>query len=314
MSIVEAKPNISVLMSVHNGRKYLVEAVESILNQTFRDFEFIIVDDGSSDGSTEILKYYAGRDSRVRLIIQENQGLTKSLNTALGIARGEYIARMDADDISRLDRFANQLSFLRAHPEVVCVGAEVELVTEDGIRLGVRNHPNGHESIRRRLLLGDGGAMTHPVILFRREIALKIGGYDENFTTTQDLDFYLRLSEVGFLENLPEILLDWRQHPRSVNRTQSDTWRLMKTLAVEKTIVRIGGAAYAAQLFKGEGTFNFASDRIELAKFACKNQRKREAIELLSSVVRTGPKRRDAFKNMCKIYLIIFISFFKKYI
>jgi len=296
--MIPTNPTVSVLMSVHNGRKYLAEAVESILKQTFKHFEFIVVEDGSTDGSDEMLKCYARLDPRIRLVSQENQGLTRSLNTGLSIARGEFIARMDSDDIAYPQRLEVQLELLRRSPELVCVGAEVELITEHGICLGPRHHPREHDAIRASLLTGDGGAMTHPVIMFRRTALEKIGGYDEHFDTAQDLDFYLRLSEIGKLENLNETLLKWRQHPDSVNRKKSETWSLSKSLAIEKTIARIGGKDYARQLFKVIPHFSFPADRISLGNLALRNGRNREAAHFFLIELKNGKYRYSAIKNL----------------
>src|SRR4051812_26679567 len=126
-----ASPTVSVLMAVYNGEQYLREAVNSILSQTFKDFEFIIIDDGSTDRSPELLASYARADSRVKLISRPNKGLTKSLNEGLHAARGEFVARMDGDDISLPERFERQVSYLREHPEVVLVGSRVEFIDPD---------------------------------------------------------------------------------------------------------------------------------------------------------------------------------------
>lgn len=302
----DSVPLVSVVMSVYNGRPYLDKAVESILSQTFRDFEFIIIDDGSTDGSIEDLKRYAACDSRIRLVIQENRGLTKSLNTGLKLACGKYIARMDADDIAFPERFEKQVAALDENPNLVMLGANVELITEYGIRLGLRPQGKGHGDIRRRLLLGDGSAMTHPVVMYHRQAALDIGSYDERFSTGQDLDLFLRLSEVGLVENLPETLLDWRQHMESINRTQFSTWRAMKILALEKTLERIGIKQFAEDIFGAENEFWFPKGCLELGQFALKNERYREASHFFQRELKNGPRKRDAFKQLSKVAIFAF--------
>lgn len=305
-------PAISVVMSVHNGVKYLLQAIESILNQTLYDFEFIIVDDGSTDGASQILETYAKTDSRIVLVGQANQGLTKSLNKALYLARGDFIARMDSDDVAHPHRLETQLAFLNSHPDIVCVGSEVELISENGIRLGPRNQPREHDEIRRLLLLGDGGAMTHPAIMFRREQAIKIAGYDEQFLTAQDLDFFLRISEVGRVANIDEILLDWRQHPQSINRTKSDTWRSMKIVAIEKTIERIGAHNYSSQLFCDHQSFYFPSTGFELAGRAFRNNRRKEAFQILFNEICIGRNRARALMKVLKYSTFMLPIFLKK--
>lgn len=245
-------PHISVIMAVHNGRPYLPAAIDSILAQTLRSLEFIIIDDGSSDGSSELLDTYFARDSRIRIIHQSNRGLTASLNHGLSLARAPLIARMDADDISMPERFEKQAHFLKAHEDHVLVGAEVLMVSPDGFPLRLRGHPREHENVRRELLLGDGGALTHPVVMFRKSALDQVGLYDESFSTTQDLDLFLRLSEVGKAANLAEVLLHWRQHPQSVNRTRSATWSSYKQRALHKTLSRIGFEQYLRESFPDE--------------------------------------------------------------
>src|SRR3989344_927550 len=146
------KPSVSVLMSTYNGAVYLRQAINSILNQTFTDFEFIIVDDNSTDNSGEILRSY--NDPRIR-IIQNNKniGLTKSLNKGLKEAQGKYIARMDADDVSLLDRLKEQYNFLEAHPTIALVGSWAESMDEYGIVTEIRKVPTDPETIRFELVL-----------------------------------------------------------------------------------------------------------------------------------------------------------------
>ena len=137
-------------MGVYNGEKYLKESVESVLSQTFSDFEFIIINDGSTDGSTEMLQSYS--DSRIRLYHQENRGLTASLNRAISLAKGKYIARQDADDISMEMRFEEQFRFLERNPDVVIVGSSCILIDERDRQIGSWHFPNSDVEIRLRIL------------------------------------------------------------------------------------------------------------------------------------------------------------------
>jgi glycosyltransferase involved in cell wall biosynthesis len=294
-------PAISVLMAVHNGEKFLAEAVESILNQSFGDFEFVIVDDGSVDNSKRMLSAYAARDTRIRLISQVNQGLTKSLNTALQLARGEFIARFDADDISLPRRFEQQVSALRSNATLVLIGSEVELITDDGLFLGVRGHATSHHEIRKRLLLGDGSALTHPAVMIRRSSLTGIGGYDETFTVAQDLDLFLRLSEIGGVSNLPYTLLLWRQHDSSVNRTRTALWAEVKRRAIKNTINRIGAAEYAKALFYRAETIFPSSDLLSLGSFAEQRGRYDSATKIYLRAMRDAKLRRPAAKRLFAI-------------
>ena len=254
-SVEASPPAVSVVMSVWNGERYLPQAVESILEQSFRDFEFIIIDDGSTDGSLRILKGFAARDKRIRLVTRENRGLTISLNESIALAGGEFIARMDADDISLPARFAGQVAYLREHPDCVIVGAEVMLMDQDGDSLCLRGHPQSHDLIDRACLLGRVDALTHPVVMMRKSALEKIGGYNAAIKL-EDLDLFLRLCEVGKAHNLPQVYLRYRQHLQSVNSKVFQDWDKVNRLVVGMAIQRRGVEGYLQGVFCGaEGGF-----------------------------------------------------------
>jgi glycosyltransferase involved in cell wall biosynthesis len=212
-------------MPVYNARRYLVEAVQSVLSQSLDDFELIAVEDGSSDGSGRILRRFAGRDRRIRIISRGNTGIVQALNDALKQARGEFLARMDADDVSLPTRFDLQVQFLRAHPEVVAVGSHVELIDPYGVIFPDKWQPRlalEHDGIEADLLRGNGWALIHPSVMMRRADVEAIGGYRREFQHAEDIDLYLRLAERGKLANLPEVLHRYRQHLGSVNRVHRD--------------------------------------------------------------------------------------------
>jgi glycosyltransferase involved in cell wall biosynthesis len=240
---------VSVLMSVYNGEKYLALAVQSILDQTFRDFEFIIVNDGSTDRSGGILAGFAASDGRILIIETSNQGLTKSLNVGLSYCHGQYVARMDADDVSLPARLEKQVEFLNGNPDYVIVGAEVMMIDSDGDPLCHRGHVRDHEMIDRECLLAHGGALTHSVIMVRKAALDQVGGYDQELETVQDLDLYSRLCEVGKAFNLSETLLLWRQHPDSINRTRYNTWSEKNAKIVGRIIRRRGLDEYLRRIF-----------------------------------------------------------------
>ncbi len=243
-----AKPAISVLMSVYNNDEYVGDAIQSVLGQTFEDYEVVLVNDGSTDNSAPIIDRYRQEDPRLHVIEHENRGLTPSLNIGLKVCRGEFIARMDGDDICHRQRFEKQIAAFQENPQLVLLGSEVELIDEEGREVGPRGHQFEHDAIRRQLLQGNGGALTHPAVMFRRSSALEIGGYDERFLNSQDLDLFLRLSEVGEVANLKDSLLKWRQHSKSINHTQAYLWKRMRMLALSKTIDRIGAEKFLDQL------------------------------------------------------------------
>lgn len=232
-----ARPTISVVMAVRNGQSYLAEAIDSVLAQTLIDFEFLIVDDGSSDDTAAILKRYEARDARVRVIRQENTGLTRALNVALAKARGRYIARMDADDVSEPDRFSAQVNYMDERPELVALGCKLSLIDPDGEHLAHRQPPVSHDAIVARLLEGDG-AIPHPSAMIRHDALRAAGGYREEFACAQDLDLWLRLSEIGALANLDRPLLRYRLHCDSVTTARRDQQLMFARKAVQDAFSR----------------------------------------------------------------------------
>jgi glycosyltransferase involved in cell wall biosynthesis len=209
-------PLISVCMPVYNAQRYLEEAVESILGQTFRDFEFLIIDDGSTDRSLAILKRYAAQDTRIRLSSKANAGHTVRLNEMLHQARGDLIARMDADDVALPERFARQVDFLRSHPEVDLVGGAQEHISAKGYHLFVYREPLEHREIQESALAGIC-PICHPSVMMRRNAVLAVGGYRVELMPAEDFDLWLRMGERGLLANLPEVITRYRVHESSVS-------------------------------------------------------------------------------------------------
>jgi GT2 family glycosyltransferase len=211
---------ISVCLPVYNAEAYVAEAVESILAQTYGDFEFLIIDDGSTDRSLAILERYAAQDARIRLSSRPNSGYVVRLNEMLDEARGEFIARMDADDIAMPARFAKQLDFLNAHPDFVAVGSRILTIDSDGEPIGEFCTAVVHEEIDRAHLEAHGGVISHPGVMIRATAIRALGGYRAEYWPVEDVDLWLRLAEVGRLANLPEMLLKYRLHLESTCSTQ----------------------------------------------------------------------------------------------
>ena len=211
-------PKISVIMSVFNAQTYLKEALDSILNQTFSDFEFLLIDDCSTDKSSEILEAYAKKDDRIGLIKNgSNQGLTKNLNTLINIACGEYIARMDADDISQAERFKKQVEFLDNNPNIDIVGTFSEDISEDGKILGTRKVPVTNDEIIK--LLPTLNPLSHPTVMYRRESIEKLDGYDEKYRTSQDYLLWFEAAGHGMMfYNIPEFLFKYRMNDKYTAR------------------------------------------------------------------------------------------------
>jgi glycosyltransferase involved in cell wall biosynthesis len=202
-----AIPRVSVVMSVFNGERFLRQALDSILAQTFTDFEFIVVDDGSTDGTGEILKGYA--DPRLRIITQENIGLIGSLNRAVDIASSEYIARMDADDISSPRRLELQWEWLESHPRTAVLGTQVAEIGEAGNTIRRHYYHNSSEDIGKALLRG-ATALCHGTVVFRRACFKAVAGYRQPFQHAEDYDLWLRMIESSDIQNLASVLYSKR--------------------------------------------------------------------------------------------------------
>ncbi len=201
---------VSVLMAAYNAMPYLPEAVESVLGQTFRDLEFVIVDDGSTDGSGDYLDSL--RDPRVRLIHQKNLGFAGGRNSGLAICEGEFVAIMDADDVSLPDRLERQVAFLQAHPEVGAVGGQVVQIGPAGQRGPSLPLPLQHEDVLHQLLYR-GIGLVNPTACIRTRAIRSVGGFHEG--PSPDNDLFLRLAGEFRLANLEDVLLLYRLHPRS---------------------------------------------------------------------------------------------------
>jgi len=201
------RPKISVIMSVYNGMPYLIEAVNSILNQTYTNFEFIIVNDASLDTSWD---YLIGlKDKRIKLIKnKKNLGLTVSLNKALKITKGDYIARMDADDISLTNRLEVQLKYLLDHPQIALCGCWAELIDEKGDKIGAKRYPIQPEKIKSTLL--HYPCIIHPTFFARREFYAELKGYDPKFDFAEDYELLMRAKNKFQMANINKTLLKWR--------------------------------------------------------------------------------------------------------
>lgn len=208
-------PKVTVLMPVYNGEKYLGGAIESILDQTFSDFEFLIIDDGSTDNSLKIIKSF--EDERIRTVRNnKNLKLAKTLNKGIHLAKGEYIIRMDCDDISLPERLSRQVSFMEENPEVGASGSWVELIGDNAGKIW--DFVPGNPDILRCLLLFSN-YIFHPTVIIRKKLLKKYDlYYDETFSTSQDYDLWCRISQHSNISNLEEVLLYYREHPDKISQ------------------------------------------------------------------------------------------------
>jgi glycosyltransferase involved in cell wall biosynthesis len=231
---------VSVIVPVYNAEQHLREAIDSVLAQTVRDFELIAVDDGSKDRSLSILRSYEQADRRVRVISRANTGIVGALNDGIAASSAPILARMDADDICLPRRFELQLAYLDANPYCVLLGAMATVIDPHGLPLYESERLLKHEELDRELMKGRGGVIRHPVAMIRRAALQRVGGYRPAFQWAEDLDLFLRLAEIGQIANLPDMLLLYRQHPQSVNRTRFAQQAELITHAVREAATRRG--------------------------------------------------------------------------
>jgi len=230
----------SVILPIYNGEAYLKQAIDSVLNQTFKDFELLLLNDGSTDSSEEIIDVYLKKDKRCKKFSWQNQGLIKTLNTGIEKAQGEIIFRMDADDICHPERFEKQFQYLESHPDCVALGSRVLLIDEDGMPIKVFSVPIDHEEIDRENFRGGGAAIVHPSVVMRKDALINTGGYRDKYIHAEDIDLFLRLAEQGTIKNLSDILLEYRQHSLSIGYAKRNEQINSIRTAIKDTRLRRG--------------------------------------------------------------------------
>lgn len=265
---------VSVVLPVYNGEKYLKEALESILNQTYRNIEIIIVNDGSQDGTLSMILQYMVKDRRIVLISRENRGLVCSLNEALKIARGEYIARMDADDISHPDRFEKQVAYLDEHKDIYLLGSNYNLIYEEGLS---EERKKRHDGTHRRsqapidpnnrfLSTNETMKFIHPTIMMRRELFDIVGPYRDY--KIEDLELYFRVGAKGLgITKIEEPLLDYRarEESKSWADTRAEQSREIMDMKLDYLMKELDGslATAAYMIWGADISGNIAFDLIE---------------------------------------------------
>ncbi|TDW58941.1 glycosyl transferase family 2 [Novosphingobium sp. PhB55] len=309
------KPAISVAMSVYNGERFLPLAIDSVLGQSFADFELLILDDGSTDGSAAIIRRYAEADSRVRPVIRENRGLIASLNQLLDMAQAPLVARMDADDICRPERFARQVAFLTDHPDYGVVGSWSEDIGEHGealVRSGA-DHPLVHEEMLAAIEQGEQ-LICHPAVMYRRDVVLSVGGYHAAFRHCEDLDLWLRLSSVTRMGNIPERLLRYRRYPDQVSArhsTEQQIGAVIARLAWEERrdgrpdptehLSRLPAIDELDALFGRSGVSQAARERVALSLRWSPAAMRDDGFEILLDHVREGGRRDGLWRTVARL-------------
>jgi glycosyltransferase involved in cell wall biosynthesis len=285
-------------MTVYNAERYVGNAVESILGQTHRDFEFIILDDGSRDGSRAILETYAKRDARIHLVSRPNTGISKARNETLDLARGRYYAIIDADDIAMPHRIERQLAYMTAHETCVCVGAWFEVIDEAGRLLTMLRTPETDAEIQELLLEGHA-AICQPVSMLRKDAIERVGRFDETLAPAEDLDLYLKLGEIGQLANLPEPLLRYRMHAKSASSLDRVRQHNGARIACERAWKRRGieGRFAPASPWRPDGTRRASYDwSLKCGWWAFGSRERRTALLYGMKAIAAQPHRSGGWR------------------
>lgn len=238
--MTRSTPTLSVLMPVYNCRPYVGQALRSILAQTVQDFEVVVVDDGSTDGSGDVVARLARRDERIQLIRQPNAGVVAARNATLEHARADLVVLADADDLSPPHRIERLLAYMAEHPECVAVGSAARTIDPDGYPIEDLQVPTEHEAIDRAVLECRGRAMVFPSAMFRRQVMLDVGKYRKEYEWSEDRDLYLRVAERGRVANLPEVLYLYRMRPTSTSHARKDQQLQNRRRLIEETCRRRG--------------------------------------------------------------------------
>lgn len=268
MSTTNDGPRVSVVMSVYNGEAHLEKTIDSILRQTVRDFEFVIVNDGSTDSSQQILQSYQQQDPRVKIINQRNEGLTKALNTGCSAARGAIVARQDVGDRSLPERLEEQCRILEDDQRIVAVGVGSRRVGPEAEYLGDQFRDLSPEEVTQALW-DSGTGLLHPASAFRRHAFERVGRYRPEFRFAQDTDLWYRMSEIGLLAESPKILFELIVETSGISGTQTPRQILLAALAKEAYLLRRKGMSDAlclqraveVSLNHGSGNQSEASDQ-----------------------------------------------------
>ena len=219
---------ISVVMAVYNGGEFLPDAIKSILNQTYTDFEFIIVNDGSTDSSLDVIKRYEAQDERIKLIdLEQNEGFCAALNHGIVAATRPWIARMDADDISLPERFERQMAVLEENPDIIVLGTYISHMNSKNEVLSVNPvGPTTREEMYDRIKNAHPAYVMHGTVIMKKEIVDKVGGYDVDFISGEDIELFGRMVKHGVILSLPESLYLYRLHGNSMSMTRMFTQKM----------------------------------------------------------------------------------------
>jgi GT2 family glycosyltransferase len=310
-------PRISIVMSVYNGMPFLEESVRSILGQRGSDLEFLVVDDGSDDGSVEVLQRWSQHDRRMRVLYHRvNQGVAESRNAALQLARGVYVACQDADDVSLPDRLPRQASYLDDNPDVGMVGTQVAFIWDDALPdEGQRStFPVCNEELQDQLLVTN--CFCAGSVMLRREVLDRVGFYDQALAPSEDYDLWLRVAEVAKIANLPEVLYRYRLHDGSASSQNRGLQMHRKATALHRALLRREGEPLSLRArqavvrdFLRAACIGAAAGEIDVARLSAQQAIAmadgRDTVALIAEVVlryAQGHWGADARKNVATVF------------
>jgi glycosyltransferase involved in cell wall biosynthesis len=312
-----SQPALSVAMSVFNGQSHLGLAIESVLAQTFTDFEFLILNDGSTDGSRAIVDSYAANDKRIRAIHRENKGLVVSLNQLVDESRAPLIARMDADDICLPERFEKQMAFIAANPDYGVVGTWTADIDEHGEPYMIKgaDHPTDHEAFIAGI--GKGPMLCHPSVVMRRDLVKSVGGYHQAFKHCEDFDLWLRLATKTKLCSLPERLVRYRHWTNQVSNRYAYVQQVGAAVSLLAYHERIAGRPDPTQslvelppideldtLFKREGVGKNVRAHVAPTMLYAEAALKGNGYQLLMDFIKEGGRTQGLWRTAARLIRI----------
>jgi hypothetical protein len=276
-------PYVSVVLPVRDCERYIAQAIKSIVEQTFRNLELIVVDDGSSDRTLAILAEWAAQDRRIWVLARPRSGLVAALEAGRAVAKGMYIARMDADDIADPERLRRQVEYLDRHARVLAVGGQIELIDVEGRSLGCRVFPVTPAGCRA--YLKRGAPFCHPAVMIRSDALALVGGYRTSFEPAEDMDLWLRLAEIGELANLDVNVLRYRVHAASMTRTYAASQAAATALAIVTAQFPECASAGATMDGVGQDTWANIEARLPETTRCCARESYLRALSLNGGIV-----------------------------
>ena len=291
-------PIVSVVLPVYNCERYLGDAIESVISQTFTSFELIIINDGSTDCSADIIAAF--HDKRIRVLHQDNQGLAATLNRGIALARGKYIARQDQDDLSNPDRISLQVAYMQDHSDCVLLGSWAQIMEVDRLVERFHRHPVDEFMLRYQLLFNN--PFVHSSVLLRRSALLEVGGYttDPERQPPEDYELWSRLSRIGSVANIGEVLLTYREIPGSMSRVGPSPFRRRLIMICAENIAAATGLPSDDSSIRAIAalTHGEASELPQRPDFAHMKDILLEAINALGTGNALLPLRQDAISRV----------------